>query len=168
MSDVLRIETINAVQAEQRRRYALRKASCKTCREWADVIHGDYNGRREERWHDWPEPEHRCPQCGREPEVLVVHFAFDFDDPEHPTGCTCPECTRVKRNTELLRGPASQEPRSRPSSPRARVPVAPESAQTADPPTEEKRSSEVTGREWESQKSRRRGALTRGVTDAKF
>jgi hypothetical protein len=166
MSDVLRIETVNAIGAEQRRRYELRKAACKTCRDWADVIHSGYNGQRNERWGPWPEPDRRCPQCGREPEVFMVKL--HFDDPEHQTGCTCPQCGRVKRNTELLRGPASQEPRSRPASPPARVPVAPKSTQTADLPTEEERSSEVTGREWESQKSRRRRALTRGVLEQDF
>ena len=62
--------TLESVQAAQRR-------SCRVCRDWADVIHGDYDGRREEHWHSWPEPDHACPACGREPEVLVIRFAFD-------------------------------------------------------------------------------------------
>ena len=77
MSDVLRIETVNAIEEEQRRRRNLRKTSCSTCHDWADVIHSDYDGRRLERWHSWPEPDHRCPACGREPEVLVLKWGFD-------------------------------------------------------------------------------------------
>ena len=71
MRDVLRIETVNAIQAEQRRRRKLRRKACSTCSEWADVIHGDYAGRREEGWHAWPEPDHCWPACGREPEVFL-------------------------------------------------------------------------------------------------
>jgi hypothetical protein len=75
---------------------------------------------------------------------------------EHLPGCQCPEHR------------ASQEPPSRPASTAARVPVAPKSEREAKPANEPKRPSGRSGKEWESQKSRRRGGITRGVMDAEF
>jgi hypothetical protein len=108
-----------------------------------------------------------CKTCGREPRVAVLmHPDFPLDD------CGCVECARKTGDTPQAsakeRKPASPQPRSRPASTPARVPVAPESAQTAEPPTEDERSSEVTGREWESQRSRSRGSLTRGLIEREF
>jgi len=69
MTDTRQIELLNAIQAEQRRRRDLRRNACSTCREWADVIHAQISETLREQWGPWPEPDHRCPACGREPEV---------------------------------------------------------------------------------------------------
>jgi hypothetical protein len=76
--------------------------------------------------------------------------------PEHLPGCQCPEHR------------ASQEPPSRPASTAARVPVAPKSEHKEEPPSKTEPRSEPSGREWESEKSRRRGSLTRGVLKQDF
>jgi hypothetical protein len=73
-----------------------------------------------------------------------------------------------RATSERRWGEASPAPRSAPPSTPARVPVAPKSEHVAEPASEPKRPGERTGKEWESQRSRRRGSITRGIERREF
>lgn len=78
------LELVNEIEAEEKRRWEQQRRACKTCREWADVIHLEFTDGLEEHWHRWPDPDHRCPDCGRAPEVLTIRLAFDGGELPQP------------------------------------------------------------------------------------
>jgi hypothetical protein len=78
---------------------------------------------------------------------------------EHLPGCQCPEHRA---------SPEPPGPRSAPPSAPARVQATPESEHEAEPANEPKRPRERTGKAWESQRSRRRGSITRGIEHREF
>lgn len=71
------LDLLHDVEMEERRRSQLQRQACRTCGDWADVIHMQTPSRLIERWHKWPAPDHRCPACGREPTVFVSRWAFE-------------------------------------------------------------------------------------------
>jgi hypothetical protein len=169
----LTLENVRAAGSE-------RKCKCRVGPEavgkrWSQTIILAHPGGESQRIilaHPGGDDSKSCPDCGGQRVVYLVHPSFPLS-----RECDCPECVRAIEAAEEpqpARASAtdhrtpSPAPRSAPPSDPPRVPVALESAQTEEPPTEEERSSEVSESAWESQRSRRRGSFTRGVLKQDF